>query len=135
MNENYDDNSRELSRMENARRLAFLNNRRMWREYPEFVEKYIRLSYYLLTKRREITGDQFKLFCEHKGLTLPLKPNGDKEEHNFWTGGPTMLKGLGFIEFLKYVTPIAGHNHMNHVVLWKSLVYGKDPILKLFDEE
>lgn len=96
----------------------------LWRgaivKYPLFVEDYLDFGEDLLLSKREVRGDEFKAYCEKRGLIKPAALN-----HNVWVTGPRILTKLGWMEAIGRVEPELFHNHMRSVTLWRSLIFGK----------
>jgi len=87
---------------------------------PDFVEQYLVLSEALLLDRPLVMGDEFRAFCQMKGLRRPSDLH-----HNVWVSGPRALQQIGWIVPVAKVEPAQKHNHMNSVTLWRSMIYGQ----------
>lgn len=107
-------------RMEQALSLADKCWRKAYRASPEFVERYLEYAENLLVERPVIMGDEFRAYCQTKGLALPVRLH-----HNTWVSGPRSLWLLGWIAPISKVEPAQRHNHMPEVTLWRSMIYGK----------
>ena len=110
------------TRMENAMIAAD----RLWGKAmavaPAFVERYLELCEQLLTERPYVRGDVFREYCRDKGLVRPARLHP-----NVWVSGPRAMEHLGWIEKNGKVEPLAAHNHMPSVTLWRSLLYVRVP--------
>ena len=103
---------------------AYERGNDLWRgaivKEPYFVEDYLDFSEDLLLSKQEVRGDEFKEYCEQRGLSRPATLN-----HNVWVTGPRILVKLGWMEAMGRVEPELWHNHMRSVTLWRSLIFGK----------
>ena len=109
-------------RMDQALALADKCWGKAYKTSPEFVERYFELAEELLLSKPVVTGDQFREHCRNNRLFLPFKLHP-----NTWVSGVRALnKGLGWIEPAGKVEPVAMHNHMPSVTLWRSTIYGRN---------
>ncbi len=108
----------DMNRMERALVLADKCWEKAYRVAPDFVEKYLELAEELLLTKMEVQGDEFREYCNTKGLSRDplLHPN-------VWVSGVRALSSLGWITRIKKVEPMKAHNHMPSVTLWRSVVF------------
>ena len=90
---------------------------------PSFVENYFSHCEALLLSKPVVTGDEFRSFCNEMLLFLP-----NNLHHNTWVSGVNALQEIGWIEPITKVEPVQSHNHMDTVTLWRSKIYGDEPV-------
>jgi hypothetical protein len=110
--------SETTERMKQAFDMAIRCWGRAYQTEPHFVERYLELTEEYLQTRVIVTGDQFKDYCTDHGLFLPAKLH-----HNTWVSGVKALETIGWITAIGKTEPTKGHNHMNDVTLWRSMIY------------
>lgn len=108
-------------RMETALQLADKCWRKAYRASPEFVEQYLTHAEQLLVERPVVMGDEFRAYCQDRGLALPSTLH-----HNTWVSGPRSLWLIGWIAPISKVEPSQKHNHMPEVTVWKSMIFGNE---------
>jgi hypothetical protein len=109
------------NRMAHAIWLSTKNWAKARRDYPDFVAAYLQHAEELLLSRPVVMGDEFRSYCEKKGLSKPKKLS-----HNVWVTGPRVLAKLRWTVSMGKVEPAQKHNHMPSVTLWRSLIFGQD---------
>jgi hypothetical protein len=105
-------------RMEQAFDMAIRCWGRAYNKQPHFVERYLELAEEYLQCRVIVTGDQFKDYCNEHLLFLPTSLH-----HNTWVSGVKALETIGWVKAIGKTEPTKGHNHMNDVTLWRSMIY------------
>ena len=105
-------------RMEHAIVLADKCWKKVSSTHPDFVMRYLELSWDLLLNKPIVLGDEFREHSRNNRLYLPSTLH-----HNTWVSGVRALNLIGWIEHKGYTTPTKGHNHMPQVSLWQSKLF------------